>query len=313
MAGPRVHPGTVMAFTIRNRTLEQIARRAWADWRHLPYDLLPLSGGPGRRYWLARLAALACPRSPQPPDDPRALTLLEQLEDRGWTEPLGLVSTEQAAQMRQALRAQPCHDPYRPHLGDFPHDAVPSPETNMGYYRIDQLLAVPGLLGFFNHPLVLAVAELYLGCKPTMDNIGGWWSFAGRDAAKGTQWFHRDWDNIRAIKLFIYLTDTGPDDGPFEFVEASHRDERLVEINRMEDERVARSMADLPLRSITGAAGTIFLADTFGLHRGRLPRAHSRLMVTAQYGVWRTPFSPKYPILDRQPGLDPYINRAVMR
>jgi len=302
-----------MAITIRNRTLEQIARRTWADWRHLPYDLLPLSGGPARRYGLARLAALACPRSPQPPGNPRAMPLLEQLEDRGWTEPLGLVSAEQAAQMRRSLQAQPCHDPYRPHLGDFQHDAVPSPETNMGYYRIDQLLAVPGLLGIFNHPLVLALAELYLGCKPTMDNFGGWWSFAGRDAAKGTQWFHRDWDNIRAIKLFIYLTDTGPDDGPFEFIEASHRDERLVEINRMEDEKVARTMADLPLRSITGAAGTVFMADTFGVHRGRLPRARSRLLVTAQYGIWRTPFSPKYPILNRQPGLDPYINRAVMR
>jgi len=72
-------------------------------------------------------------------------------------------------------------------------------------------------------------------------------------------------------------------------------------------------MADLPLRSITGAAGTVFMADTFGVHRGRLPRARSRLLVTAQYGIWRTPFSPKYPILNRQPGLDPYINRAVMR
>lgn len=302
-----------MAITIRNRTLDDIARRAWTDWRNLPYDLLPLSGGPARRYWLARLAALACPRSPVAPDDPAALDLTAQLEERGWTAPLGLVTPVQAVAMREFLQGQLCHDPYRPHLGDFPYDAVPSPDTNMGYYRVDQLLAVPGLLDIFNHPLVLRTAELYLGCKPTLDNIGGWWSFAGRDAAKGTQWFHRDWDNIRAIKLFIYLTDTGPSDGAFEFVDGSHRDERLVEINRIPDATVASVMPDLPTHPITGPASTIFLADTFGIHRGRLPAASPRLMVTAQYGIWRTPHTPKFPILDRRPGLDPYINRAVMR
>lgn len=302
-----------MPFTIRNRTLGEIARRAQADWRNLPYDLLPLSGGPGRRYWLARAAALACPRSPLPPDDPHALSLAAQLADRGWTEPLALIPPAAVAAMRDFLAGQPCHDPYRPHLGTFPHDGVPSDETNMGYYRIDQLMAVPGLLALFNHPLVLQVAELYLGCKPTLDNIGGWWSFAGRSAAKGTQWFHRDWDNIRAIKLFIYLTDTGPADGPFEFVEGSHRDERLVDIHRIADPVVAARMPDLPLRTMTGPAGMIFMADTFGIHRGRLPERGSRLMATAQYGIWRTPFTPRRPILDRQPGLDPYINRAVMR
>lgn len=308
-----MHPADIMAITIRNRTLDDIARRALADWRNLPYDLLPLSGGPARRAWLARLAALACPRSLAVPDDPAALDLAEQLAQRGWTAPLGLVTPAQAAAMREFLQSQTCHDPYRPHLGDFPYDAVPSPETNMGYYRVDQLLAVPGLLEIFNHPLVLRTAELYLGCKPTLDNIGGWWSFAGRDAAKGTQWFHRDWDNIRAFKLFIYLTDTGAADGAFEFVEGSHRDERLVEINRIPDATVGAKMPDLPTRPITGPAGTIFLADTFGIHRGRLPAASPRLMVTAQYGVWRTPHTPKFPILDRRPGLDPYINRAVMR
>lgn len=300
-----------MQLTIRNLTLPQIMRRARQDRRNLPYDLLPLSGGPARRRWLSRLAGLGRPRMPSSPSA-EAERLVTQLLDRGYTDMLDIVAPGQAAALRDHFRAQPCHDPYRPHLGRFLPDAVPSAETNMGYYGADQVLAAPGLLDLFNHPLVLDAAGLFLGCKPTIDNIGCWWSFTGREQAKGTQWFHRDWDNIRAFKLFIYLTDVDQDDGAFEFVAGSQRDERLVEINRLSDERVAADMADLPARPITGPAGAVFLADTFGVHRGRLPKASPRLMATAQYGIWRAPFLPARPVLTRRAGFDPYINRAVM-
>lgn len=301
-----------MAITIRNLTIAQIIRRARQDRRNLAYDLLPLSGGPGRRRLLARLAAMACPRMQGQVTAPMR-ALVGQLRDRGYTDPLVLLPAEQVAAMRHWFEAQPCHDPYRPQLGRFAPDAVPSDETNMGYYALDQIMAAPGLWALFNHPIVLGVAGSYLGCKPTLDNIGAWWSFAGRVQAKGTQWFHRDWDNIRAIKLFLYLGDVGPDDGPFEFVPGSQNDERLVEINRIADDRLAQMMPDREPVAITGPAGTIFMADTFGVHRGRLPRGRSRLLATAQYGVWRTPFTPARPFLERCDGLDPYINRAIMR
>lgn len=301
-----------MPIKIRNLTIPQIIRRARQDLRNLPYDLLPLTGGPARRRVLSRLATLGRPRMVGPVSVEMG-SLLEQLLDRGYTDPLPLLSPEQARAMRVWFQGQTCHDPYRPHLGEFPPDAVPSPDTNMGYYRVQQTLAAPGLWDLFNHPLVLATAGLFLGCKPTLDNIGTWWSFTGRDQAKGTQWFHRDWDNIRAVKLFVYLTDVGPDDGPFEFVPGSQRDERLVEINRIGDEQLAQRMPDRPPMSVTGRVGTVFLADTFGVHRGRLPKESPRLLATAQYGVWRTPFTPARPFLERRDGFDPYVNRAIMR
>ena len=300
-----------MPLKIRNLTLSQIVGRAWMDRRNLPYDLLPLTGGPARRRVLARLAIWGRPR-PDQPAGPAALGLTRQLRDQGYTGSLDLIGHDQAAGLRDWFRAQPCHDPYRPHLGRFLPDAVPSAETNMGYYDTAQILSAPGVLELLNHPLVLATAGAFLGCKPTLDNIGAWWSFTGREQAKGTQWFHRDWDNIRGFKLFIYLTDVAEGDGPFEFVAGSQRDERLVEISRMSDERVATHMNDLPVVTMTGPAGTCFMADTFGIHRGRLPAGRPRLLLTAQYGVWRTPFMPVPPVLPRRDGFDPYINRAAM-
>lgn len=299
-----------MAIKIRNLTLSQIMARARRDRRNLAYDLLPLTGGPRRRRWLARLATLGRPKMPGA--GPVARRLHGQLLGPGYTEMLPLVTAEQAAIWCDWFRGQPCHDPYRPHLGDFLPDAVPSTETNMGYYRQDQILAAPGVWDLFNHPLVLETAGLFLGCKPTIDNIGTWWSFADRAQARGTQWFHRDWDNIRSVKLFLYLTEVGEEDGAFEFVATSQSDERLVEISRISDDRVAAVMGDLPVKRMTGPAGTMFMADTFGVHRGRLPGTRPRLLLTAQYGVWRTPHAPSRPFLPRRTDFDPYINRVIM-
>jgi len=299
---------------IRNLTLGQIAARARADDRNLQYDLLPLTGGPRRRAIIARAAAALKPGTAGLPDDPRAATLDAQLRDRGYTDRLAdLVTPDQVASMRAALASTPVWDPYRPHLGEFLYGNVPSPEVNMGYYRIEGLLAVPGLLAFFNHPLLLATAARFLGCRPTLDNIQGWWSYAGRPGHKGTQWFHRDWDNIRAFKVFLYLTDVDADSGPFQFVPGTNRDERLVVIERIADETVDATYGPGATVGMTGPAGTVFMADTFGVHRGLLPRERPRLMVTAQYGVWRTPHSPAKPLLPPRAGFDPYVNRAYLR
>jgi len=298
---------------IRNLTLPQIWARARQDGRNLPYDLLPLSGGPRRRGRLARAAAALRPGARDlEGGDARAAALDAQLRDRGYTDRLDLLDPGQVAAMRRFLEGTRCHDPYRPHLGDFLWDAVPSEETNMGYYRVEDLLAVPGLLEFFNHPLILATAARFLGCRPTLDNMGGWWSIAGRGQSKGTQWFHRDWDNIRAFKVFLYLTDVDGEAGPFQFVPRSNRDERLVVITRIADSEVEAAYGPGAAVSMSGPAGTVFMADTFGIHKGLLPRGRPRLMVTAQYGVWRTPHSPRVPPLPARPGLDAYVNRAYL-
>jgi len=299
-----------MPLTIRHLTIPQIIGRARQDRRTLPYDLLPLSGPPSRRTWLAALARIGRPVTAGLRGDGKAAAALCHLTGRGYSDPLGLVTADQAADWRRRLQATPCHDPYRPHLGRFLPDAVPGTDTNMGYYAVPDILALPGVLDFFNHPTVLAVAEVFLGCKPTLDNIGAWWSFAARDQAKGTQWFHRDWDNIRALKIFVYLTDVGPQDGPFEFVADSNRDDRLAVIDRIPDDTVERTFGAERLQAVTGPAGTVFMADTFGIHRGRLPRARPRLLLTAQYGIWRTPHAPRRPVLPLPAHLDAYVNRV---
>jgi len=302
-----------MAITIRNRRLDEIMTRARSDRRNLLYDLLPLTGGPRRRRWLARLITRLYPRTAGFAPCAQAQSLCRQVEERGYSEAFRLVDAETLAGLQAWFRERPCHDRYRPHLGRFRPDAVPSDETNLGFYEADEILAAPGALELFNHPVLLDLAELYLGCRPTLDNVQCWWSFAGRPAAKGTQWYHRDWDNIRSVRFFLYLTDVDETSGAHQFVTGSHLSEEMVEINRIPDERVLATYGADQVATLTGPAGTCLVADTFGVHRGLLPRERSRLMMTVQYGVWRSPHGPARPILRRpSPRYDPYVNRIYL-
>jgi len=190
---------------------------------------------------------------------------------------------------------------------------VPSLETNMGYFDIAQILQAPHVLALFNDRRVLETAELYLGCKPLLDNIGCWWSYGDRPAAKGTQRYHRDFDSIRGFKLFLYLTDVDDGSGPHVFMKGSHTSPLLDTGKAQSDEAVRGTFGPENEVRMTGPAGTWFLADTFGFHKGALPSTGRRLILVAQYNVNRTPHLPPAPVMARpSEGLDPFVNRLLL-
>ncbi len=95
----------------------------------------------------------------------------------------------------------------------------------------------------------------------------------------GHSW-HRD-GVTQQLKAILYLNDVGPDDGPFEYVRhtVSLR-ERLRHVWRSgavfrqlewDDAGVARMVATDPGAVVTACApaGTLVVAHTYGVHRGR--------------------------------------------
>lgn len=290
----------------------QYAARARSDSRLAVYDLLPLVATPAARDAVAALWTALRPRSPWLNPGPEGEAWLATLRHDGYAR-LPPLPAERTAALRRYFEAQPCHDPYRPHLGTFAWDRVPSAEVNMGYYTPQQILAGPGVLEMLNDPTVLTVAEMYLGAKPLLDNIGAWWSFGDRPAAKGTQRYHRDWDTWRGFKIFFYLSDVGPQTGPHTFIRASHRDPRLTVGRGMSDAEVLATFGAAAVVPLTGPAGSRFIADTFGVHKGALPVHGNRLLLAAHYTANATPHLPRIPWLDPDPRFDPDINRLVMR
>jgi hypothetical protein len=67
------------------------------------------------------------------------------------------------------------------------------------------------------------------------------------------------------------------------------------------------------MRTIVGPKGTSFVADTYGIHKGSVPRSRPRLLLQAQYSLLPV-FAFRYePVkLQAPPALDRYINRLLV-
>lgn len=168
-----------------------------------------------------------------------------------------------------------------------------------------------------NDPRVLDIVSRWLGGAPTLAAIRVWWSTpAGDGTPEHAELFHRDADDLRFVKLFVYLTDVGDDTGPHMFVVGSHRADKLAEIRRYSDEEVAAAFGTDAIRRFTGPAGTAFLEDTYGMHRGIPPVAGPRLIFQPLYAQRPLIYGPREPVIDAADlpfVLDPYVNRVLVR
>lgn len=102
-----------------------------------------------------------------------------------------------------------------------------------------------------------------------------------------SQLWHRDYDDPRTIKLFVYLTDvTNTDDGPFTFIPKQESDKFGFSLkSHMPDEKIFRIIDKKSVREMLGPRLTVFMVETSRcLHMGsRMKPGHSRLLYSAIY------------------------------
>ena len=136
-----------------------------------------------------------------------------------------------------------------------------------------------------------AIAGAYFRSRPVFDFLTMWWTTGRgeRDLSGAAQQFHYDMDRLYFLKFFVYLTDVGPDNGPHVYVAGSHRRKPapLRQDRRFSDAEVAAAYPAGRIRSIVGRRGTVFVADTRGLHKGEPVRAGERLVLQIEYALNR--------------------------
>lgn len=256
---------------------------------------------------LASLEARLFPRTPQTSNDPLAKQLLE----RGYTDAFRLLSDDQVREFREQLSAVPLYDPNHAHP-DFSLENVPA-DTHIAHIRERDIVRVPGVMEVANNKRVIDVISSVFACKPTLDCVIAWWSMPGHDRPEEAQFFHRDVDSLSFLKLFIYLTDVDEDAGPHVYVALSHKKNMPGEkIRRYTDEEIESFYGKDKIIRFTGPAGTCFLENTFGYHKGALPKDKRRLILQFIYAVHPTPYGPRSPYLklsELPAGADPFVNR----
>lgn len=291
---------------------QRFFERAREDARNPAYDLLPVLGLDQRNFFSKTLAAFS-PKTPGFKLTQTQTVLHDQLRQNGLTALQPALPARVLGDMLAHFKSIPCHDPYRAHLGPFPWNKPNSEETNIGYYTWEEVLRAPHMVALMNSPDILTVAEAYLGCKPVIDNIGAAWAYPGRNTAKGVQRFHRDYDCSRCFKAFYYLTDINLTSGPHRYVKGSHQDRRLESGKAQTDDAIIEAFGAEAIETITAPAGSWFLEDVYGFHKGQLPVDRPRLLLAIEYNLYPSPLSPKAPLMAREPQYDPYINKLFLK
>jgi hypothetical protein len=196
--------------------------------------------------------------------------------------------------------------------GCVARDALPA-EPTMAAYDLATVTACPWLMAALNRGDILRLASAFIGCKPTLCSIGVRWSFPDPKLPDVTQAFHRDPDDWRFLKLFVYLTDVDDECGPHIYVAGSHNTRRSLRAKTYTQEQLEAQFGKRNMRTILGVRGTTFVADTSGIHAGIPPQRAPRLLLQAQYSILPN-FALDYrPVAD--PGhhrFDSYVNRLIL-
>lgn len=193
-----------------------------------------------------------------------------------------------------------------------PLDKVP-PEATLADYSLATVLSCPLIMGLINDPEVLSMAGAYLGCCPTLSSVGLRWSFPSREKASDVQKFHRDPDDWRFVKLFVYLTDVDEKSGPHVYVRGSHRSDLQMRARPYDLPYIEKEYGKDAAAAVLGPRGTAFMADTLGIHMGRPPDERPRLMLIAQYSLLPVYAFKYHPMaLLPKPDVDPYVNRLIV-
>lgn len=198
-------------------------------------------------------------------DAPRELTDLRQYG----MSMAGQLSPNELAELNAFLLSRPvyfdAHVPQtarnRGDLYPIPRDAAEASECVC--VRTDDAVTAPHLLELALK--MTDVASAYLGRDPAVSySANVFWTRPGPAGERpDIQAFHCDQDDERFLAMFVYLTDVLSDaDGPQDLFGP-----------------------DGTCRTITGPAGTVFLADTSREHRGRKPLVRERGLAWWRWGV----------------------------
>ena len=136
---------------------------------------------------------------------------------------------------------------------------------------------------------LLEIVASYLGLWPCLHSVAGWLNYSTDAPAETSQLWHRDPEDLKLVKVFIYLEDVEEAQGPFTYIPktqpfGSRAPQALrCQAKRIDDDRMRRFFPPERWKVCTGPAGTMIVADTVGFHRGGKPTTGTRLLITFTY------------------------------
>lgn len=226
---------------------------------------------------------LAKRQSVQPHLSPDEQRLLARLRADGFAIVPGFWDRERALAMRDRLEGYLSEGESK----DFENGAYLRFWDNRAYdegvrrfYHVDK--EVLELAGYRNDLMIARVVEAYYG-QPF--HSGALVFQHNTQSNANTRYHHVDAFS-KEFKSFLYLDDVDEGNGPFAYIPGTHRSHVRRIAKQLRRGSQATGFTDEELRSVignevrlTGAAGTLILADVRGFHRGTPQLDRSRSVI----------------------------------
>ena len=138
----------------------------------------------------------------------------------------------------------------------------------------------------FRTQILIHPPMLYWSCAPssTDDQIP-----AGIESLQSAEQFHWDFDGLGGLRLHMYLTDVDEDSAPMKYMRKSHKPGTLTSKSLRNADRgvpdaaVWSRFSPTDAMTVTGPAGTTFISNSNGLHRGTPARTRDRLFLVMPF------------------------------
>ncbi len=152
---------------------------------------------------------------------------------------------------------------------------------------------------------LLEIATNYLGYVPQLFEVYVEKTIpVGDEAPAHSQNWHRDPEEKRTLKIFLYLSDVTTESGPFTYIKGSsptskgkYRNlypQKLPDGSYPSEIQISNKINKSDLFVATGNQGSIIFCDTAGLHRGGYAKSHHRIMATGYFPSKHYSESPRF-------------------
>jgi hypothetical protein len=175
-------------------------------------------------------------------------------------------------------------------------DEIVTWSREVGAKRIDDPhVDCAGVQRIANDPRIVAVARRYLGAEPILFTSKIYWTVPPPDvegrlrAAAERGQFHYDVADVKALTVFVYLTDVDENSGPHVVIRGTQRRVTPMQVLRrtISDEFASRTFAGR-IQAITGPRGTGWFEDITCYHK-QAAGSNVRLMLSIIYSLHRRP------------------------
>jgi ectoine hydroxylase-related dioxygenase (phytanoyl-CoA dioxygenase family) len=140
---------------------------------------------------------------------------------------------------------------------------------------------------------MLDIANTYVGMRTKLEYVDMWYSVPQPEGSRrvASQRWHRDYNDQKLVKAFLYLVDVDKSMGPFEYIPGSTGGGPYARVWEWEplgesypnQREFEDRFPDAAIRTFTGKKGTIIFCDTSGFHRGGLSTTDPRILATVTY------------------------------